>query len=323
MGKIVSDFIWTEIFGCPEIGIPAIKSFAFHHPELYVHVFGFDEDLEEIAEFPQVVPMPLDRGVISKPIYYFSRITRGKSTINSDIIRRGFKRGHLGTAMLWEYIIRNVDSERFIHFDSDVIFLDRCIDDVSRAIKSGGLAGPIRNYMNNPHDRSDLKNMEDLCQTYFFGFDEKYIRRHIGLAFQAHCQGKFLFDRRPVLDFFDPVMMEMVENGAKPVFLNQDFYGGCDSLGLRNNKFAKFNNFNTPNKIDVGEKLVHFSAVGSGYNIYKNGSSNKSDAYTKYALDRFALYYFTVYGKHIGIDISAYDELIQFLIDKGIKKFVR
>ena len=136
-GKIVSDFIWTEIFGCPEIGIPAIKSFAFHHPDLYVHVFGFDEDLKKLADFPQVIAMPLDRGSISKILYYFSRITRGKSTINSDIIKRGFKHGHRGTAMLWEFIIRNIDSERFIHFDSDVIFLDRCIDDVSEAIKSG------------------------------------------------------------------------------------------------------------------------------------------------------------------------------------------
>ena len=63
-----------------------------------------------------------------------------------------------------------------------------------------------------------------------FGFDQKYIKRHIGVALQAQCQGKFLFDRRPVLDFFDPIMMQMVKNGAKPIFLNQDFTGDVTAL---------------------------------------------------------------------------------------------
>ena len=38
----------------------------------------------------------------------------------------------------------------------------------------------------------------------------------------------------------------------------------------------------TKYKIDVGRKIVHFSAVGSGYNIWKTKATSGSKDYDKY-----------------------------------------
>lgn len=317
----MTNFIWTEIFGCPKIGIPSIKSFIHHHPTLFVHVFGFEEDLDELRSFPQVVPMYLTASFMESLLYFISRFTRNSSSLSPSILRNGFKKGHLGTAMLWEYVIRNINSDIFIHFDSDVIFLGKCIENLTSSVKKGGLAGPIRNYRNNPHGRSELQHMNDLCQTYLFGFEQKYLPKHLGYILQAHCKGKFLLDKRPVLDFFDPIMMQMIDNGAKPQFLDPDDFGGCNFSGNRKNKFQAFNDFETEYKIDVGEKLIHFSAVGSGYNIYRNGASIGSTEYSKYALDRFALFNYVIYGEEIGVNLSAYQRLIDFLETREVRKF--
>ena len=47
---------------------------------------------------------------------------------------------------------------------------------------------------------------------------------------------------------------------------------------------------NTRYKMDIGSMFVHFSAVGSGYNIWKNSGKSGSISYDKYALDRFYLF---------------------------------
>ena len=107
-------------------------------------------------------------------------------------------------------------------------------------------------------------------------------------------------------------MFTLLENKASLFFLNHDDVGGCDVNGKRNNKFAEINNYNTPFKIDYGNKLIHFSAVGSGMNIYNNNDVKISKEYSNYAVDRYALFCKIFYKEDIGIDLSRYQTLVNF-----------
>ena len=66
--------------------------------------------------------------------------------------------------------------------------------------------------------------------------------------------------------------------------------------------------------MDIGSMFVHFSAVGSGYNIWKNSGKSGSKSYDKYALDRFYLFMKCFYPKEeLNIKIKEeYTELINY-----------
>ncbi len=308
-------FVWTEVFNCGEIGRVAILSFLAHHTDISVHVYGYAEDLAEIPDHPQVIKETVSSGVIAQARYIaWSALSIGGPVLTEEALQKGFNRGHLGTARLWAYLIQIRSEPRMVHFDSDVIFLGDSVSDVLRRMDKGSsLVGQVRCYKNNPNKRDDVRYLNDVTQTCCFGFDRTKINRHAYKELVRMCLGSFNPKGHPVIDFFDPVMFEILGNGGKIDFLPHDEAGGCNLEGSRKNAYARINNYDTPFKIDFGSKLIHFSAVGSGINIYRNRAVRMAESYRQYALDRYALFAHTFFDRDIGIDLSSYGDLIACL----------
>ena len=117
----------------------------------------------------------------------------------------------------------------------------------------------------------------------------------------------------PTIDFFDPVMFDMVHNGAKILHLSSDDVGGWDIHGSRDNVFKDINNFPTSYKLDFGKKLVHFSCVGSGMNFYLHPEiiDTVGKEYATAALDRYALFCKIFYNETLtGISVEPYKKII-------------
>jgi hypothetical protein len=310
----MSYFIWTEIYNCGKIGRISLQSFVKHHPGLKVHVFGFRKDFEVIEKSNFVIPVIinesdwLDRLTFFLPQKYQNFFFENRISFRSII--NGFEEGHLGTARLWAYIIKSRKENHLIHFDSDTIFLGNIVDEMIELGQHYDLVGPIRNYKNNPSGVEFFEQFENLSSTYCFLFNRKKIGYFSYKKLVDMCVGRYI--KHPVLDFFDPIMFTILENKGKIFFLDQNDVGGCDFFGKRDNKFCEINNYFTPFKLDFGNKLTHFSAVGSGMNIYFNRKVNIPSSYSEYALDRYALFCFIFYEEDLGFDLSKYDFLIKY-----------
>lgn len=307
-------FVWTEVYNCGEIGAVAIRSFLAHHPDIVVHVYGETEDLAEIPDAPTVKKVELPHGLGSE-LKSFAWRYFGRSTpeITTDYLQKGFARGHLGTARLWAYLIMSRPESRMVHFDSDIVFLGNVVTDVIQQLDAHHLVGPVRNYKNNRNNLDYVRHLADVTQTCCFGFDKQKIERHSYRELVKMCLGAYNPKGHSVIDFFDPVMFEILGNDGRISFLPHDEVGGCNLEGSRKNALATANDFETPFKIDFGSKLIHFSAVGSGINIYRNKKVRIAESYRQYALDRYALFAKVFHGRDIGIDLSPYDALISHL----------
>jgi hypothetical protein len=285
----MDNFIFTEVFNCGKIGKIAVDSFLKYHNGLTVNVIGTKKDLEHIVDDPRV-----------------KKIVYGEA----DPITLGFGHGHRGTAMLWAKLIQTVDEKFISHFDSDVIFRGNIFDQIIEETKEHGLVGPTRCYKKNPNNRNDVRHLDDICQTYCFSFNKELVTKRPYNILAEMCQGTTNPLGHPVIDFFDPVSFDIIKNGGRVFLLDHDDVGGCNIEGSRNNEFKDLNNMETPFKIDFGRKVVHFSAVGSGMNIFNNRNVNIPDGYKKYALDRYALYCKIFYNEDIGIDVDQYKKLL-------------
>lgn len=308
-------FIWTEVFNCGEIGRVAILSFLAHHADISVHVYGYAEDLSEIPDHPRVIKETLASDALAQARYLtWSTMGISAPMLTEGALQKGFNHGHLGTARLWAYLIQTRSEPLMVHFDSDVIFLGNSVSDVLMRMKKGaGLVGQVRCYKNNPNKRDDVRHLDDVTQTCCFGFDRTRIDRHSYSDLVRMCLGSYNPKRHPVIDFFDPVMFEILGNGGKIDFLPHDEAGGCNLEGSRKNVYSSINDCDTPFKIDFGSKLIHFSAVGSGVNIYRNRAVRVAESYRQYALDRYALFAHIFLDRDIGIDLSSYADLIAYL----------
>lgn len=321
-------FIYTEIVNCGKIGKIALDSFHKYHNHK-VHVYGTKEDFKWIKNNENNIFIEVNENII-----------------------KGYKHGHIGTALLWEKIIKECKSKYMIHFDSDVIFRANIIDEMIEKSKEYDLIGPIRNYHHNPQGIKEVMCQTDLCQTNCTLFNkskisEKYlkdkslsfpsikillsisllqflrrikwfIKNNIILKkyklskFAQMIHGTYNPFNFPTIDFFDPVMFDMIINGAKIYHLDFNEVGGCDKYGKRDNIFKEINNFPTPYKLDFGSKLVHFSCVGSGMNFYKNkdAAKNISHHYVNAALDRYALFCKTFYNEDLPeIPLEKYEKI--------------
>ncbi len=302
-------YIFTEIVNCGKIGTIAIDSFHKHHNHA-VHIYGTKTDFKLLK--------PHKNNILIE--------------VGEDIVR-GYEKGHIGTALLWEQVIKECPSAYMIHFDSDVIFRNNVIDGMIEKSKEYDLIGPIRNYHHNPHGIVSKKYPTDVCQTNCTLFNRelishRYLKKNRGITFpslKTLCSISFFEALRritwavkntillreyhlstfaqmihgtynpfifPTIDFFDPVMFDMFNNGAKILHLDFDDVGGCNEYGSRDNRFKEINNFPTPYKIDFGRKLVHFSCVGSGMNFYSHPETTRGIGkhYVECALDRYALF---------------------------------
>jgi len=144
-------YIFTEIVNCGKIGRIALDSFHKYH-NYKVHIFGTKADFEWIIPNANNVFAEVD-----------------------DEIVRGFQKGHVGTALIWERVIRNCEPHFVIHFDSDVVFRGNIIDFMIERSREYDIVGPIRNYHHNPNQRDDVRFLADLCQTCCILFNKRRI----------------------------------------------------------------------------------------------------------------------------------------------------
>lgn len=310
----MNHYIWTEIYNCGKIGRIALKSFQKHHPGRLVHVYGFAEDFDYLDNLTDIVPVIVPKKNIFLQFYVRFLNSRRElpGKIYSEMLKDRFNKGHLGTATLWAYIIQNRTEKFLIHFDSDTIFLDNIIDEMISQSDEFDLIGPIRNYRNNPGKNPYFKDFQDVSSTNCFLFNREKIDRFSFNTLVDMCQGAYNPLGHYVIDFFDPISFNILKNSGKVFFLDHDDVGACNKYGSRNNKFSVINNFDTPFKIDFGSKLIHFSAVGSGMNIFNSPDVNIPDVYKQYALDRYALFCKIFYNENLGIDLSKYNVLLEF-----------
>lgn len=325
MSKAANIFIYTEIVNCGKIGKIALDSFHKYH-DYPVHVYGTKED------FAWILP------------HHNNRFVEVDETV-----LKGYEHGHIGTALLWEKVIKECPADTMIHFDSDVIFRANLLDDMIEKSRQYDLIGPIRNYHANPHSRSDIAHLTDICQTnctlwkkskispaYLAGKPALSLRTiltqsPLQWARQIKWRLKHTFSNNklstfarmihgtynpfpfPTIDFFDPVMFEMVRNGAKILHLDVDDVGGWDTHGSRDNAFKDINNFPTPYKLDFGQKLVHFSCVGSGMNFYLHPghAAHVGKEYVAASLDRYALFCKIFYNETLpAITVDQYGAIL-------------
>ena len=320
-------YIFTEIVGCGKIGRIALDSFHKYH-DYKVHVYGTREDFAHLV--------PHDNNIlIEVPAH----------------ILPAYKHGHVGTALLWEHVIKHCPTKYMLHFDSDVIFRQNIVSDMIALAPEYNLIGPFRNYHHNPHGNPSIRQLADICQTnctlwnkdrispqYLHGttsipswihstlqLSPIQIARRIKWQLK-HLLGSYKMSRFaqmihgtynpfpfPTIDFFDPVMFDMIRNGARIYHLDYNDVGGCNYYGKRDNVYKEINDYPTKYKLDFGRKLVHFSCVGSGMNFYlhPDAAANVPKAYVDASLDRYALFCKIFYNETLpGITTDQYKNIL-------------
>ena len=258
-------FIFTEAYNCGLILKKSLESFHRFH-DIKVTIFGTQEDFNLLTPHPNNVFYDLK---------------------NHKDILDGYNNGHLGTALIFSKIINNqfTEKQKIIHFDSDTIFRDECLNLLFEKMTEGfDLIGPYRCYKNNLNGRKDLANLPDVVQTYIFAFNKSKITYNKNYLVNM-CQGTYNPYNHPILDFFDPISFLIIYNGGKVYFLDYNDYGGMNENGNKKNEYGLINE-----KIDFGHKIIHFAGVGSGMNYYNNPSNSVFDGYKKWAISQYIIY---------------------------------
>jgi hypothetical protein len=290
-------FIFTESYGCGLILKKCLESFFRHHPDTVVHVFGTHKDFKELGKFKNVEYVEL----------------------SDDLeLKECFKHGHLGTAHIGARVIKEFSKgfDYIIHFDSDVIFQKESLTLLYDKIDEGyDLIGPVRCYKNNMNGRTDLSELSDVSQTYFYAFNKTKISDYSFVDLRNMIVGFHNPLNHPILDYFDPVSFDILKNGGKSYFLDVNLVGGLTLEGNRKNKYEELNS-----DMDFGENLMHFAGVGSGMKFYFQGAEQTNQSYVDWALKRFALYYKLLYG--ISADNIEVDDKIFELLKKEINEAV-
>jgi len=314
----MSHFIWTECFGCPTIGAIAIKSFLHYHPSLVLNVFCYEDDTKYLPASSNIIyHVPTHSNNIQYYVNQCLSFVSSEYPLCSTTLKKSFQKGHKGTAHLWSRILKSFSSyDALIHFDSDVIFCGPAIDLLIDASSDYDVVGQCRPYKYNQNLNESVRNLPDLVQTCCFLFKPALassISRLSQQRLSSSILGKFRSSGHTLLDFFDQLSFEMLRNGANFRFISVDDFGGTSSFGSRYSNFSKYNDFPTPNKIDIGKYLIHFSAVGSGHNIWKTGASSGASTYDAYAIDRFLLYmdcFYNGFSCNLTYDSEPYKDLI-------------
>lgn len=290
-------FIFTEIYKCGKIARVALSSFLKYHPDLEINIFGTQEDFKWILDLKH------------EGKFKFVNISNEK-----HILRKWDMYGHLGTAELWSKVILDSNtSDLIIHFDSDVIFFAPALDELIKKLADGkGLVGTARSYKYNRNGIDKVRHLPDVVQTAIFGFNKKFINKHPHREMVRMALGAYNPKGHPVIDFFDPVMFEILGNGGEPYFLKIEEYGGASPEGSRTNSFGNLNEV-----MDYGSKFCHFASVGSGMKFYHDFNSRKhvANTYIQHGIDRYILFCKLFYNQDLGVNIL--EEKIKKLEDSS------
>tara|TARA_R110000803_G_scaffold188348_1_gene250741 strand:- start:4197 stop:4991 length:795 start_codon:yes stop_codon:yes gene_type:complete len=244
-------------------------------------VFGRPSDFEEIGLFDNVVYHDLS---------------------GDTDLERCFRNGHLGTAHIATRVIQEYSEgyDYILHFDSDVVFRKESLSLILDRIGEGyDLVGPIRCYKNNMNGRRDLDDCDDVVQTYFYSYNKNKITQQDGNTLRDMVAGYHNPLGNPILDYFDPVSFDILNNGGKVYFLDPNDVGGLLPEGNRHNKYSVLNNI-----IDFGDNITHFGGIGSGMKFHNKGGGSTPSSYVNWALSRFGMYHKLFYGDDLNIPID-------------------
>jgi hypothetical protein len=272
-------FIWTEALGCAEILRPMLQSFQTHH-DVKLNVFIYEEDLQLISEFQNIIPRVVGE----------SRVVDH----SAEYISSGFKFGHLGTARLWTYIVKNFPATHFIHLDADTVFLGDVISPLEEKISEFGIVGSRRPYRKT-QARKGIRKLHlairpDSVNTHCFAFRNIFENIETStLTRLIWASERTLFEKvlKPTLDFFDPVTFLIRKNHG--------IYYLDSKTQKRSGSYRRTTIFE--------KKMISFSAVGSGYSFFHGKSTASSRSYEKFAISSYALYSKYLLNKDIGAPI--------------------
>jgi len=272
--------IYTECVNCPEICLNAILSYQCYHP-YPVHIYLTPTDMVYFEKHKS-------RYDLSKIIF---------QCVNESMINIYEQDGHLGTAIIWENVIRSYPSHNIIHFDSDVIFRGDAVNDIIHGLYSNDLVGPIRCYKNNLNGRDDIRHQPDVISTYCFGFKASMV--HVN----QYKSKELIFMIRGystplpfhILDFFDPVSYVILHHGGKMKTIDFNIIGGLNQEGSKLNSYPILNT-----KMDCGDKIIHFASVGTGLSMkkaMKKGCTTQiPQSYVEHSFRTLATYQYLLFG---------------------------
>ena len=277
-------YIFTEAFNCGRLLVPCLNSFYKYH-DYEVNVVCTDEDIKEC--------LLEDANFLNNKKINIINVT------NNEDFKNRWKDGHHGTALSFASSIMKWSGEdKLIHFDSDVIFKEECIQHIINKLDEGyGIVGTPRAYKNNLSGVKGLDNLPDTISTYIMGINRTYIPTFDFEYFVKMCGGFASPLNKRILDFFDPVIFSMLDKQAKIFYLDTKDYGGMDNQGKKYNGYLSNLNF------DCGKKLVHFGGVGSGYAYFMKKSS-PPESYATWALGRWSLYAKLFFNQNINCNYS-------------------
>lgn len=267
----MNNYVWTEAFNCGEILSPMLKSYVAHH-QTPIHVFGFSSDIKAINFNHELLifhAIPVKKGITKF-------LTLGRR------LNRAYKSGHKGTALFWAYLIRRNPSKVLIHLDSDQVFLGDCLNELFIAAKEGysafGSRRPYkyRTYRLDGRDSSKLSKHPDTLNTDCFGFFVNDIKNRFSPWLIRRLRGKRPL-RYPVIDFFDPIILEMHYSGKRIKYIDS-VQNGQHSVQNLNHAFMV--------------NRISFAAVGSGLNFIKNSKARTSESYKTFAIKSYNLFAF-------------------------------
>jgi len=274
-----------------------LSSFTAHH-SFPIHVYTTDSEAAKLKQTQGVRCLRAPSSPISA--LYKNSYKR---------VLEGYKRGHLGTARLWSNVIQSRNEDILIHVDADTVFLADCItpllEELSRGAEMVGTRRPylLRTYRKEGRDGRMLDKHPDALNTDLIAFRRKAIPKRFGPFLTRKIQGKrpVLY---PVIDFFDPVVFDMIRKGRNLRYVDSPESGSQSTP-----------NFESP----LFQNRISFAAVGSGCNFYKNPQVSTSPGYRDYALASFALFSKHLLGVDIGIKPLNNPDLINKLerLDKS------
>jgi hypothetical protein len=286
--------LFSECVGCGKIGNIALKSFRKHHPKLPITVYGTAKDFKELEVTDGMQLVDLNDSDWGKQVL------------------TGYNEGHMGTAILWAYLVKNLDYDMFVHFDSDVVFRGDLMNDIFNICEDAELIGGRRQYSDNIQYTTGLVGLSDVVSTSSFAFSKRHISEYDMNTLTHMMRGIHNPLKHRTIDFFDPVSFDILKNGGRIKFLDWNDVGGCAVGGSRDNVWGQYNNGTTAFKIEFGNKIAHFSGVGSGMAFHNSPliRGNVAKSYVDYCLDRYYLFMKIFYKEDNGFDLTKYQSLI-------------
>jgi hypothetical protein len=271
-------FVWTEAFNCAELLNPLLKSYCEVEVRK-VHAYLFDYEFSKITYFNDKI----EYQVIPTKLRSLNQIKSLRLVILGRWIKSGYKKGHLGTARFWSVLIKSRNENLFVHFDSDILFVQSVVNTISEELKNGSVCvGRRRMYKYNLNNVDKVRHKRDCIDTVLFGFNARILKFLPLVILVPLIRGKGFISRIfPTLDFFDKITFLLSKFG-KLTYVDSPDSGNYGHVNSESNFCKSF--------------LEIFSAVGTGCALWNKHVTevsldmNKLSVYQKYALSNYSFY---------------------------------